>query len=363
MLEVVAARTGPSPGQRIALGDRLRIGRAREAELSLQTPHVSRFHCGVFRELDRWWIRDLGSENGIRVDGERTLEEELKHGTLIEVGRGYLYEFLAHERGAEPIDLAMEASLRERPDDEQRWLVYTDWLEERGVALGAPKLLGPFAGDLARSELHATWEHGLPRRLTLRALQGDMHDWTWEHRLACLKRAPGLRFVRELEFDLASCLRGDIIGEPPIRRVVEAIGDSLPMLERLIISPARVFGLEKLSQRFEVMLKPWREATVTLDELRPLCTLTIEFAGAGREPREVKPGVPTPLFMQSRFVLNGAATASCSINAAGDLWEFVRSPTDAPTLSLLNGVAISRAFIRSGDVLEIVPGVTLTFSA
>lgn len=363
VLEVVAARSGPAPGQRIALGDRLRIGRAREAELSLQTPHVSRFHCGVFHELGRWWVRDLGSANGIRVDGERTLEVELRHGTLIEVGRGYLYEFLAHERGAEPVDLAMEAAIREKPDDAQRWSVYTDWLEEQGVALGAVKLLGPFAGDLARSELHVVWAHGLPRRLTMRALNGDMHDWTWEHRLACLKRAPGLRFVRELELDLASCLRGDIIGEPPIQRVVEAIGDSLPMLERLIISPARVFGLGKLSERYDVQLKPWREATVTLTELRPLCAMTIEFFGAGREPREVKLAVPTPVFIQSRFVVTGATRASFSINAAGDLWEFMRSPNDTPGLSTLNGVAISRAFIRSGDVIEIVPGVTLTFSA
>lgn len=344
----------------------MRIGRAREAELSLQTPHVSRFHCGVFHELDSWWLRDLGSANGVRVNGVSALEVELTHSTLIEVGRGYVYEFLAHERSADTLtEPAMESALRASPDDERLWSVYADWREERGVARDEPNLalLGPFAGDVARGELQVEWRHGLPHRLTMRSLQGDFHDWTWEHRLAALSRAPGLRFVRELEFDLASFLRADIGGEPPVRRVVEAIGAALPMLERLIISPARIFGMERLSPRFEVTLKPWREATVTLTTLRPLCRLTLEFAGAGREPREVQMGVPTPLFMQSRFELSGASERSVTLNAAGDLWELERTRAGPPGLLSLNGVAISRAFVRSGDVIEIVPGVTMTFSA
>lgn len=358
MLEALAARTGPAPGKRIALGERLRIGRAREAELNLDTPHVSRFHCGVFHELDRWWVRDLGSENGIRVNGEPAREVELTHGTLLEVGRGYMYEFLAHERDAPLANAEMEAQLSKGDD---AWSVYADWLQEQGAPLGELRMLGPFAGDVARGELQVEWEHGLPRRLTMRSLAGDMHDWTWEHRLACLARAPLLRFVSELTFDLSSMIRSDLMGEPPVRRVVEAIGDSLPMLERLVISPSRVFRMDRLTDRYEVKLQPWQAASVTLTSLRPLCALTIEFAGSGREPREVKPGEPTPLFMLSRFELTGAANVTFNLNANGGLWQFEKALGSG--LSQVNGVAIGRAFLRPGDVLEVIPGVTLTFSA
>ncbi|MFT3710533.1 MAG: FHA domain-containing protein [Archangium sp.] len=370
VLEVLAARTGPQPGERISLGDRLRFGRAREAEVRLETPLVSRFHCSVVHELDRWWLRDLSSANGTRVHGTPIQEEELKHGTIFEISRGHVYEFLERERD-EVLDPTMEAAIRAAPDDDARWSVYADWLSERGAPLGEalskgevhPKWLGPFAGDLSRREVQALFKHGVPSRLTLRSLNGDVHDWTWEHRLAALRRAPGLRFVRELEFDLASCLRTDIAEEAPIKRVVDAIGDALPMLERLIISPTRIFATSRLSSRFEVQLRPWKKASVTLTELRPLCKVTIEPDGPRREPREMQVGETTPLFMRSLVEVTGSAKSALLFVENGDLREVDWRGYPAYGMAQLNGLAISRAFVRSGDVIQIVPGVTLVFSA
>jgi uncharacterized protein (TIGR02996 family) len=370
VLEVLAARSGPRPGERIALGDRVRFGRAREMEVHLDTPHVSRVHCGVVHELDRWWLRDFGSENGTRLHGALLQEEELHHGAIFEVGRGYVYEFLEHERD-EPVEPSMEAAIRAAPDDEARWSVYADWLQERGAPLGDALIrhdahlrwLGPFAGDVMRGEAQVVWSRGVPSRLTLRSMHGDLYDWTWEHRLAALRRAPGLRFVRELEFDLASSLRADVAEEAPIKRVVDAIGDALPMLERLVISPTRIFATSRLSSRYEVQLRPWRHPTITLTALRPMCTVTTEPEGPRREPRELPPGELRPLFMRTLVELKGAAECVVLFRQNGDLWEMLWRGSPRFGMSHLNGVAIMDAFVRSGDVIEMVPGVTLLFSA
>ncbi|MDQ6699974.1 MAG: FHA domain-containing protein, partial [Acidobacteriota bacterium] len=49
-----------------------RIGRVEECEVCIKDEHVSRAHAEVTIENGQWWVRDLGSSNGIFVDGERT---------------------------------------------------------------------------------------------------------------------------------------------------------------------------------------------------------------------------------------------------------------------------------------------------
>jgi Nif-specific regulatory protein len=65
----------------------LKIGRFRDNSLVLRGEHVSRFHAEIYREGDRWFIRDCGTVNGTRVDGERIKQPtELWDGRLIAVG-------------------------------------------------------------------------------------------------------------------------------------------------------------------------------------------------------------------------------------------------------------------------------------
>ena len=46
------------------------IGRDESCELSVDNPMVSRRHTRVFVEFGRWFIEDLNSRNGTRVNGE-----------------------------------------------------------------------------------------------------------------------------------------------------------------------------------------------------------------------------------------------------------------------------------------------------
>jgi len=69
---LLQAVSGPLASQPIELGDRLRIGRADDNDLSLSNPGVSRYHATIARDADGGYtIADQGSANGTAVNGRR----------------------------------------------------------------------------------------------------------------------------------------------------------------------------------------------------------------------------------------------------------------------------------------------------
>jgi Ca-activated chloride channel family protein len=50
-------------------GDLIRIGRATHNEIIISTPGVSRFHCQIKREGDKFILEDVGSTNGTIING------------------------------------------------------------------------------------------------------------------------------------------------------------------------------------------------------------------------------------------------------------------------------------------------------
>src|SRR5262249_12576279 len=58
-------------------------------ELALPDGWMSRGHAELRWHQDHWSIRDLGSKNGTRVDGERIQAAELQDGALIQLGRTF----------------------------------------------------------------------------------------------------------------------------------------------------------------------------------------------------------------------------------------------------------------------------------
>ncbi len=63
------------------------IGRSRDADVVLDDPNVSRRHAEVRPSGGSWIVNDLGSTNGIKVNGRRVDgPQSLKRGDVIEIG-------------------------------------------------------------------------------------------------------------------------------------------------------------------------------------------------------------------------------------------------------------------------------------
>ena len=74
-------------GKRTVLsGSRVLLGRSRDCDIQLDDPNTSRRHAEVRREGSAWVIADLGSTNGIKVNGSRVAEAELHPGDEVTLG-------------------------------------------------------------------------------------------------------------------------------------------------------------------------------------------------------------------------------------------------------------------------------------
>jgi hypothetical protein len=67
-------------------GERMTIGRSRECEILIDDPNVSRRHAELRKTIEGWMIADLGSTNGVKVNGKRVHEEVLRPGDKITLG-------------------------------------------------------------------------------------------------------------------------------------------------------------------------------------------------------------------------------------------------------------------------------------
>ncbi len=64
----------------------LLLGRHGECDIQLNSRKISRRHCCIAQVNDYMVVRDLGSTNGVRINGQRVLEGKLKAGDELTVG-------------------------------------------------------------------------------------------------------------------------------------------------------------------------------------------------------------------------------------------------------------------------------------
>lgn len=102
-VEIVPRHGAGAVRQRIGAGaDAVTIGRAWDNDIVLDDPHVAAHHLRLQRDIDgRWSAEDLGSRNGLHVEGERQRREriELDAGTTLRVGQ----TLLRLHRAADPV--------------------------------------------------------------------------------------------------------------------------------------------------------------------------------------------------------------------------------------------------------------------
>jgi len=79
-----------------------RIGRDAQNEIPLQDGSVSTFHAEIRCQEGKYFVHDLGSTNGIRVNGERVAEAALANGDLVRFGN-IRAKFVGEETAAAPV--------------------------------------------------------------------------------------------------------------------------------------------------------------------------------------------------------------------------------------------------------------------
>lgn len=67
------------------------IGRSEKAHVLLDSKRISRLHAEIYRDpFGRWWVRDLESRNGIKVNGNDVIDWMLRTGDTIKIGDFYM---------------------------------------------------------------------------------------------------------------------------------------------------------------------------------------------------------------------------------------------------------------------------------
>lgn len=89
----------------------LTVGRRDSCDISLKFPNISGLHCELaYKDAGFWQVRDLGSTNGIKVNGERVLNRPLRPGDEIAIAkRKYKIQYNL----TPPAEAAIEAVLSE----------------------------------------------------------------------------------------------------------------------------------------------------------------------------------------------------------------------------------------------------------
>ena len=72
----------------------LLFGRHQECDVQLNSKKVSRRHCCIAQVRDYFVVRDLGSTNGVRINGEPVIEGKMVPGDEITIGN-FRYQLCA----------------------------------------------------------------------------------------------------------------------------------------------------------------------------------------------------------------------------------------------------------------------------
>ena len=101
MIVQLVVATGNRAGQIIpVVTEKFIIGRAEDCHLKARSELISRYHCALIVG-DDVVVRDLGSKNGVRLNGEKvSAEQKVKNGDQLVIGPLEFYVHITADSGA-----------------------------------------------------------------------------------------------------------------------------------------------------------------------------------------------------------------------------------------------------------------------
>jgi pSer/pThr/pTyr-binding forkhead associated (FHA) protein len=174
--ELVALTEGPN-----ILIDKpiMLLGRHQECDIQLGSRKVSRRHCCLAQVSDYFVVRDLGSTNGIRINGHRVLEGSLRPGDELAIAnQRYQLQWASRVEKPPPVPVSADRAGTSLSDD--------DNLEsaEIPIPLSDEDIVAPIAAALPISTpppapvngfgaAHEPSSKILPENIKLRPLSGE----------------------------------------------------------------------------------------------------------------------------------------------------------------------------------------------
>ena len=77
---------GPRQGSFYAVSSNSRIGRAPDNDIVLNADTISSYHAEIIVRDDKFYIKDMNSTNGTKVNGKRVSEAGLSPGLKLQIG-------------------------------------------------------------------------------------------------------------------------------------------------------------------------------------------------------------------------------------------------------------------------------------
>jgi pSer/pThr/pTyr-binding forkhead associated (FHA) protein len=101
-LASIVVLSGGVAGSEFILDDaKIQLGRGPGVELEFDDSAMSREHAVIEFSDGGFVLRDLGSTNGTRVNGEPAKARELDHGDRIEIGE-HVFQYVVEDREQAP---------------------------------------------------------------------------------------------------------------------------------------------------------------------------------------------------------------------------------------------------------------------
>ncbi len=90
--------SGENAGRSYRVDEQILIGRSEDADIFISGNDVSRNHARIHREAGRYFVADLGSRNGTRLNGVPVTHAELTFGDRVTIGTSAILLFTHHDR-------------------------------------------------------------------------------------------------------------------------------------------------------------------------------------------------------------------------------------------------------------------------
>jgi predicted component of type VI protein secretion system len=160
----------------------LLLGRDLECDIRLDSRKISRRHCCIAQVTEKLIIRDLGSTNGVRINGVRVIEGQLKSGDELMIGN-FRYRVRwdpASGNGqvaAPSAEKAKPAPAPAEPPSEDELLEACEEPVPLADAqnLPAPVPVGKAHGPLPEPAANAAFESIIPDEIELAPASDDLH--------------------------------------------------------------------------------------------------------------------------------------------------------------------------------------------